>query len=181
MSLHNWDQAVKSFEAVLMINPNHGEARKQLQIAQKELEKFMQNRIIQKYFGEGLKEFGKQDWIKAIIAFEKVLSLQPNHQPAKENLKKAQTRLENAGTNSAKKHYYEQALLAINEEDWVLAEALFNKINNLDQNYKDVPTQLKLVKSKLTELADLLALYLFRELAERNPGLQRSSNQKSGF
>lgn len=159
-----WDEAVKSFEAALTINPNNIEARQQLKIAQTELEKLMQSRLLAKFYEEGQNELWRKNWVKAIIAFEKVLNLQPDHKNARTKLRFAQTRLENEGTNVAKQHYYEQAKLAMQSNDWILAEALFERVNGLDTKYKDTKQQLAIVEAKLAEQAKLMALYEEGEL-----------------
>jgi len=148
----HWDAALKAFEIVLSINPNHAEAGAQLKVAQDALENAMQERILSKYYNEGLAELRRQNWVKAIISFEKVLSLNPRYRRARRNLKQAQAGLEQTGTNAAKKHYYEQGKQAVENKDWILAATLFNKLIALDENYQDVKAQMEVVSEKLAEL-----------------------------
>ncbi|MCI0515200.1 tetratricopeptide repeat protein [candidate division KSB1 bacterium] len=158
----NWDAAIKSFETVLSINPDNLEAANQLKLAQNALEQKMQNRLVESYYQEGLTFLRRRDWMRAMVAFEKVLNINPRHRQARASLQQAQTGLELAGANSTKQRYYEQGMLAIRNEDWILAETLLKRLTTLDPKYQDVATQLKNVQTRLAQsqqISDLLLLY----------------------
>lgn len=157
-----WEKAMKSFEVALSITPDYMDAEAQLKIAQRGLEKSTSNRILDRYYREGLSLLDDKKWVKAIIAFEKVIELEPNHQDAKIKLKQAQNGLEKQGAETAKQRYYEQASMAFNDKDWVSAEMLFEKLQELDAHYRDVGKKLAFIRVQLEESSqdrDLIKLY----------------------
>ncbi len=171
MQNKNWDAAIKSFETVLSINPNHLQAAEQLKIAQNSLENTMQQRIIDKYYREGLSQLRKQKWVQAIVSFEKVLTLDPQHRLAKINLGKAQTGLNQIGTISIKESYYEHVKQSIQNEDWILANSVLSKLIEMDENYQDVQQLKALVQEKIAAMNkdfDLNKLYKDGENLLRN-------------
>ncbi len=149
MQNKNWDAAIKSFETVLSINPNHYQANEQLKIAQNSLENSMQQRIVDKYFREGSNQLRNQKWIQAIVSFEKVLTLDPQHRMAKINLGKAQAGLNQIGTTSIKQSYYEHAKQSIQNEDWILANTVLSKLMEMDANYQDAQQMMAQVQEKI--------------------------------
>ncbi|MBN2090677.1 tetratricopeptide repeat protein [candidate division KSB1 bacterium] len=162
MQNKNWDAAIKSFETVLSINPNHFQAAEQLKIAQNSLENTMQQRIIDKYYREGLNQLRNQKWVQAIVSFEKVLTLEPQHNLAKINLGKAQAGLNQIGTISIKESYYEHARQSIQNEDWILANSVLSKLIEIDKNYLDVQQLMAQVQEKILAMNkdfDLNKLY----------------------
>lgn len=164
MKNDQWNEALQAFEAVLKLNPSNQVAANQIKRVQDALEKSMEERIVQKYYSEGLAYLKDNNWVNAIISFEKVLSLKPGHSKAKQNLSRAQKGLELAGQQSAKQRYYEQGMLAIQNEDWILAESLFKKLLSLDDQYKDVKTQMHFVQDKLAVLnQDMELVKLYRD------------------
>lgn len=162
MQNKNWDAAIKSFETVLSINPNHLQAADQLKIAQNSLENTMQQRIIEKYYREGLNQLRNQKWVQAVVSFEKVLTLDPEHRLAKINLGKAQAGLNQIGTISIKQSYYEHVKQSIQNEDWILANSVLSKLIEMDENYQDVQQLMAQVQEKILAMNkdfDLNKLY----------------------
>lgn len=171
MQNKNWDAAIKSFETVLSINPNHLQAAEQLKIAQNSLENNMQQRIVEKYHREGLNQLRNQKWVQAIVSFEKVLTLDPKHRLARINLGKAQAGLNQIGETSVKQSYYEHAKQSIQNEDWILANTVLSKLIEMDANYQDVQQMRTLVQEKINEMNkdfDLNKLYNDGENLIRN-------------
>lgn len=157
-----WEKAIKSFEVALSITPDYMDAEQQLQLAQLGLEQSTRNRILERYYNEGISLLNSQKWVKAIIAFEKVLELGPNYEDVELKLKQAQDGLEKEGVEIAKQRYYEQALLAFNDKDWVPAVTLFEKLQKLDANYKDTNEKLASAQVQLEESTqdhDIVKLY----------------------
>ena len=157
-----WNEALQAFETVLRLNPANPIAAEQIKRVQDALEKSMEQRIIQKYYSQGLAFLKDNNWVSAIISFEKVLNLNPGHSKARENLSRSLAGLEVAGQQSAKQRYYEQGILAIQNQDWIMAESLFKKLLSLDDQYKDVKTQMHFVQEKLASLnqdSELVRLY----------------------
>lgn len=162
MKNQEWHEALQAFETVLRLNPANEVAAEQIRQVQDALENSMENRIIGKYNAQGLAYLKENNWVNAIISFEKVLSLNPGHAEAKSNLARAQAGLELAGLESAKQRYYEQGMQAIQNQDWIFAESLFNKLLSLDDQYRDVKTQMHFVQDKLALLnqdSELVRLY----------------------
>jgi tetratricopeptide (TPR) repeat protein len=166
-----WHEALQAFETVLRLNPANLVAADMIRQVQEALENSMENRIVQKYYSQGLAYLKDNNWVNAIISFEKVLSLNPGHSNAKENLSRAQAGLDLAGLESAKQRYYEQGMQAIQNQDWIFAESLFNKLLSLDDQYRDVKTQMHFVQDKLALLnqdSELVRLYQDGENHIRN-------------
>ncbi|MBN1351736.1 tetratricopeptide repeat protein [candidate division KSB1 bacterium] len=144
-----WEKAIQAFEFVVSISPGFLDTEEQLKKAQIGLQNSTQERILERYYEEGISLLESRQWVKSIIAFEKVLRLDPKHSYAKTRLKEAQEELKLEGAEAAKKRYYEQAMAAYYYKDWVLAVTLFEKLRNLDPKYKDVDEKLTFAQSQI--------------------------------
>lgn len=157
-----WEAALKSFESVLSMNPQNSEAAEQKKLVLAAFEKSMQERLVSRYYNQGVKYLRRKKWVQAIIAFEKVLTLNSRHSAAKRSLQRAQTGLEERGSQTAKQHYYDQGMQAIEDEDWILAESIFGKLMKLDEDYLDTRAHKQIVTENVARLnknADLLKQY----------------------
>lgn len=144
-----WDSAIKSFELTLSITPDFMDAESLLKKAKYGFETNTRSRILNQFYQEGISLLQHREWVKAVIAFEKVLDLNAGHQNAKQKLKEAQNSLDKEGFEIAKKRYYEQAMSAYNSGNWMQVVMLLEKLQKLDTYYKDINEKLTFARSQI--------------------------------
>jgi tetratricopeptide (TPR) repeat protein len=85
-----------------------------------------------KWFNDGVSLFEKGDLIKAEKQFSRVLSINPNHSEAKNNLSKVTAAIDKkAGSN------YKTGLAYYDRKDWKSAISSFNKVLEYKSKYKN--------------------------------------------
>ncbi|MDZ7261824.1 MAG: tetratricopeptide repeat protein, partial [candidate division KSB1 bacterium] len=160
----NWEQAISAFERLLSLSPDYKETTRWLDQARKGLEYDLRAHLLIQYYNEGLAEFRKRDWVQAIIAFEKVRNIDPNYRDVAEKLRQAQRRLDQEGEEVAKLRYYNQGMLAIKKNDWINAVTLFERLVEIDPDYKDARQRLEEARAVLeNKIVSSEAVQLYNE------------------
>jgi tetratricopeptide (TPR) repeat protein len=161
MRSRNWPRAIFAFENVLKMAPNSHDARQRLEEAQSELERESTDAIVARYYAEGVSALNRNDLGGALAALEKVHRLNPDYRDVAGLL----AELENALQKNAKQlsvspaaavassadleTLYQDALLSMEKQDWVQAEAALEKLQLLQPSYRDVTDQLATVRAHL--------------------------------
>ncbi len=82
-------QAMELFDRVLARDPNHAEAKRYLDNAQRQL-----NFVIEQHFNRGLSHYANEDYDNAIKEWDRVLALNPDHAQCKQYREQARQKLE---------------------------------------------------------------------------------------
>lgn len=116
-----WKAAIGRLEAVLRLDPEHGEAQAELERAQQ---------IVQQY-DSALGAIETRDWKAAIEHLEAVLRLDPEHVEAQAELASARRQDELA-------RKYNAGVTHLAENRWREALKALRQVWDLDRNYRDV-------------------------------------------
>lgn len=82
-------QAMELFDRVLARDPNHAEAKRYLDNAQRQL-----NFVIEQHFNRGLSHYANEDYDNAIKEWDRVLALNPDHAQSLQYREQARQKLE---------------------------------------------------------------------------------------
>jgi tetratricopeptide (TPR) repeat protein len=133
---------------------------------------------VDRLYTQGLSAFWLDEWGQAILSFEAVLQLQPDHA-------EAAARLETARRNMELDHLYREAQAAEVAGDWRAAGATLEQLVSLSPTYRDAQTRLEAARLQC-ELVDLHAearqlsqagewqavVKIFERIAELEPQVQ---------
>ena len=93
-----WASAVASLNQLRNMDRNYRDVQFLLQQAQAGLENEAKFSQLENYYTEAINHYNNEDWLKAIIAFEKIQQVNPNYQDVTEKLAAAQNNLDNPTT-----------------------------------------------------------------------------------
>lgn len=129
--------AITTYEILLQQSPDFMDAKQRLGVLKETFEKQERARILADEFALGMDALSKNNWTRAIIAFEKVLELDPAHVEARKKLAQANRGLQEQGTEYVIKQFYNDALSAIDRGESAAGLAALEKVRNLSPNFKN--------------------------------------------
>ncbi len=144
-------EAKKGFETILRLQPNH--------VGSKVYLERIQNRytsLAQESFKQGMNYYAVGDYVKAIAAFEKTLTIDPSHADAKAQLEK--TKQVQVDTNKRQQELellagageaYKEGLAAYQKNDLETALVKFEEVQTKVPQYEEVGRYLTLTKTTL--------------------------------
>ncbi len=144
-------EAKKGFETILRLQPTH--------VGSKVYLERIENRyasLAQDSFKEGMAYYAAGDYAKAIPAFEKTLTIKPDHADAQAQLEKAK-QMQTDATAQAEEmkrlagagDAYKAGLEAFQKNDFETALAKFDEVTKLAPEYEEVTRYYNLTKSSL--------------------------------
>jgi len=177
----NWTQAIRFYERVLELDRNYRDARKRLIEAQSSLERESTDAIAARYYADGVAAMNQGDRGAALAAFERVRRLSRNYRDVVKRIgeieaelqgqtEKAETTAvivnpapEASSLSPAKTDsLYQEALAAMDDENWLQAVIALEKLQLVRPNYRDsinllVRARVKLEKEKAADDAGIFA------------------------
>lgn len=154
LKAHDWTRAVITFENVLEMDRNFRDARRRLAEAKRGLEKESSEIITARYYADGIASMNQNDLGRALAAFEKVKSINPNYRNVAslideiENIVGQKARAVSlAGIDSL----YHIGVAAQEKKEWLNGVVAFEKVQVLQPNYRDVAERLSLLRIHLTQ------------------------------
>jgi tetratricopeptide (TPR) repeat protein len=143
----NYEKAKEEFEKVLVIDPNHAEAKEQLVKVVTILEKKekaaaeeAQKQSISKTYQEALKAYQNDHLEEAIPLFNAILALQPNHQDAQ--------RYRNLARETLFKRYLDKGKELASRGDWETAVRNLRTASEYNPGTREVKTLLEDVQRR---------------------------------
>lgn len=103
----DWESAIASLKQLRDMDRNYRDVQFLLQQAQSGLENEAKSSQIDTYYAEAMNHYNSGDWLKAIIAFEKIQQINPNYQDVAEKLAAAQNNLDNPIAEATTEKYVE--------------------------------------------------------------------------
>ncbi len=117
----NWEAAITSFELLKNFDQNYKDVQFLLQQAQAGLENQAKSLQLEDYYAEGINHYNNEDWLKAILSFEKTQQIDSNYKDISEKLLSAQTNLNNSTISEITKPPVENQKLAKRvTKNWML-------------------------------------------------------------
>ncbi len=124
-----------------------------LNTARTELQRKKSAKEARSQYLAGEEALGKGDWIQAVIAFERVVKLEPDNKAAAKRLQKAQEALSEQGKKTQIIELYVEGMAAMQAEDYTRALTAFEKVRILDPAYKNTSQLISKIEQKITEQA----------------------------
>jgi tetratricopeptide (TPR) repeat protein len=148
---NDWQGAIEAFDDVVVKSPDYEKAKEYLTLARQKIDSQQKNDTLEKSYNEGLAAVNKNDYMSAIIAFERVREIDPNYKNITTRIQQIQKMLETQDSDATKIQYYNQGLEAYKNGDWERALNTFNKLYVLDHNFQDVQYLLAQTKEKVNK------------------------------
>ncbi len=156
--LRDWTRAIVAFEKVVGEDAGFKDARKRLMEAQRELDRESSESIAARYYADGVAAMNRNDMGGALSALEKVQRLNPRYRNLQALLAQVEQTLSQSSAAApapvATPHanldsLYQQALAAVDHQDWLAAVVAFEKLQILQPNYRDVTQRLHDARNRL--------------------------------
>jgi len=154
----NLEMAIIAYESLLQQSPNYKDAAIRLQKAREQLEQKQFTDKVESEYATGLALLKAQDWTRAVISFERVVSMDRNFREARRRLADAKRGLEKEGAEIITTRYYADGVASMNQNDLGRALEAFEKVKANNPNYRNVMSLIADIESRLGEKAPSLSL-----------------------
>lgn len=134
--------AISVLEKILELDPGNEEAKKNIELAKKEVAKRV---AVEESYRKGIESMDKGNYVEAVSSFAKVLELDPENKAARENMKLASKEL---SRTTVEENYYE-GMDRMVKEDYLGAITFFEKVLEVDPGNQDAKHKIELAKKKL--------------------------------
>lgn len=148
----NWINALISFEKVREWDPNYKNIDRMYREAQNKLNREGESSVKNRYYVEGKTYLNNGNWDAAITSFKLLKNLDPNYKDIQFLLQQAQAGLENRAKSLQLDDYYAEGINNYNNGDWLKAILSFEKVQQIDPNYKDVSEKLLAAQDNLNKV-----------------------------
>ncbi len=144
-----YDLAIGIYENILQEAGAYKDVNALLDQARQQVAEQQRQAGLESEYAAGAAALRAQNWTRAIITFERILSEDENYHDARQLLEQAQSSLERESTETICIRYYADGVAAMNQNDLGGALAAFEKVKRLNPNYRDLPTLLGVVEREL--------------------------------
>jgi len=154
LKAHDWTRAVITFENVLEMDRNFRDARRRLAEAKRGLEREGAEITTARYYADGIASMNQNDLGRALAAFEKVKSINPNYRNVAgliEEIESTVGQRARAMTLADVDSLYRIGMAAQEKKDWLPAVVAFEKVQVLQANYRDVGERLSQLRIQLDQ------------------------------
>ncbi len=158
--------AKEVFRQLLQMDSSHAGAREQLErIANLMDQKIDQgDRQIQPLYIQALAYMNEGKWQEAIKNLEKIKSLRPNNAEVAKLLAEAQEKQYQQALNEQKiENFYSMGVENFANGNYTLALANFEKVAELNPNYKDIESRLQATRKEVARVNELMSRMPSRE------------------
>lgn len=150
---NNLEMALASYESLLNLDGSSLEARTKYQAAKQQLEKQQLAENLETEYEAGMNALRTRDWIRATLAFEKVLALDANYKEARSRLAEAQKALDRESKDTIVARYYAEGVAAINRKDLGEALVALERVSKLNPQYRNTEKLLRDLEASLSQTA----------------------------
>jgi tetratricopeptide (TPR) repeat protein len=124
-----YDEALKEYRQVLLLDEGNANAAAGIKTCREKLKE-----MIDRYMDAGIQQYNGQEYKKAVENFEKVLSLDPDFQVAKDYLERAKSEFEKNKTVILQKESLQRANEAFLNRDYANAKKNYQAVIDIDPN-----------------------------------------------
>ncbi|MDZ7264581.1 MAG: tetratricopeptide repeat protein [candidate division KSB1 bacterium] len=156
---NDWKNAILAFSQVEQQNPNYKDVKAKLEEAKTKLDQSLVEEGYEKLYNDGLAAFKEGNWVKALIAFEKVREWNPSYKNIGRMYNDTQNKLNQEEQGSVKNRYYSQGKSDLANGNWQAAIVSFRQLIRLDPNYRDVQELLSQAEGRSRAEAQLEQQY----------------------
>jgi tetratricopeptide (TPR) repeat protein len=153
-------EAKDVFNQVLAINPNHEEARKQIEdVIPQILEKNeVRDKQLKPLYAQALVYMNDGNWSDAIKQFEKINSIQANYSDVNKLLAQARERQnQQLLTDQKIDNFYAMGVENFDSSNYMVALANFEKVSEIDPKFKDIDARIQATKKEISRVNELMA------------------------
>ncbi|UCE04921.1 MAG: tetratricopeptide repeat protein [bacterium] len=178
----NFSEAQKIFNEIIEMNPNHEDAKQQIEkIASLLKQKQEQNdQQIQLFYNQAMAYMNEGNWSGAIKYFERIKRLQPNYPDVDKLLSQAQDRQYQQLLNEQKlENFYVKGIENFKNANYAVALVNFEKVAELDPGYMDIASRIQATQrevDRINELANRMSKKDEVTLSESIDNFQLESN-----
>lgn len=169
LRVRNWTRAILAFEKVLEMDRNHRDARRRLTEAQNGQERENTDTIVARYYADGVAAMNRNDLGSALAALEKVRRYNSNYRNTTSLLAQIESALNTTppvvtapSTPPAAQpnldSLYQEALAAIDKQDWTRAVVALEELHILQPNYRDVVHRLAEARTNMNRIENSAAV-----------------------
>ncbi|MGH7450835.1 MAG: tetratricopeptide repeat protein, partial [bacterium] len=145
--------AVATYESLVQQAGVYKDARSKLQAVRQQLEEKQLNDRLESEYANGVAALKARNWARAILVFEKILEVDRSFRDARRRLAEAQYGLDRESTETVVTRYYTEGISAISQNDFGAALTAFEKVRQLNPNYRDTESLLAEVEKALRATA----------------------------
>jgi len=133
----DWARALIIFENILQADREFRDARRRRNEAQRGLDRESSETVVARFYAEGVAAMGQGDLTSALAAFEKVHKINQDYRDIASLLVEVEEQIQKQGNASAEMSaaaapvadsLYQNALAAIQQEDWAQAVTILEKL-----------------------------------------------------
>jgi tetratricopeptide (TPR) repeat protein len=141
--------AISTYEILLQQSPGFKDAGEKLEAVKAQWQADQRTRVLAEEFAVGMEALAQSNWTRAIIAFERVLEIEPDHSNAQSKLQQANRGLQQESTDSIVSRFYADAVTAIERGESSSAVAALEKVRHLNPNFKDAEALLTKLEGEI--------------------------------
>lgn len=145
----NWISAVIAFEKVKEWNSNYKNVERMHRDAQNKLNREGEDSVKNRYYVQAKAYLNSGDWESAIASLKQLKNMDSSYRDVQFLLQQAQAGLEHEAKSQQIDTYYAEAIDHFNKGDWLKAILAFEKIQQLNPNYRDVSEKLAVAQNNL--------------------------------
>ncbi len=141
--------AISTYEILLQKSPDFLNAQAKLAAVRSRFEEEQKKQQLEAEYTIGVTALKQKNWPRAIIAFEKVLELDPKYRDTRKKLAQANRGLEEQSTESIASQFYSNGMAAMNRREYPAALAALEKVRHFYPNYRDTEALIAKIESEL--------------------------------
>jgi serine/threonine protein kinase len=135
-------QATYSFDKILKLSPDHGDAKRQLELAKEGMKRRQE---MEKYYSQGLQSIDSGNYSQAVAFFEKVVCLDTDFGKAREYLETAKQKEKTIAD------YFSRGIASFKKGEYAQSMFHFSSVLKLNPNNSDAKRYLETAKLKKME------------------------------
>ena len=141
--------ALASFDQIAKRDPEYKDVKNRVENLRQRIE--AKNLMLEKEkaYNDGLFAFRTGNWPQAIIAFEKVLKIDPGYKKVRKKLNEARAELEKESSIAIIARYYQEGQRSLQNGDLGSAMVAFEKVKRINPNYRNVNEMLQEIEYQL--------------------------------
>lgn len=151
-------EAANIFNEIIELSPGHKEAIKQLERVTSLLEQRQEQRDqqIQPLYKQAMTNINEGNWTEAIKYLQRIKSIQPNYADINTLLSRAQEQQYQPLLDEQKiENFYVNGVENFQDKNFTVSLAHFEKVAELDPNYKDIQSRLQATKREMIQANEL--------------------------
>ena len=149
----NYEKAVFTYQSLVQKFGAYRDSQARLEQARRQLESDQLAGRLEGEYAAGIAALHTHDWVKAILAFEKILGVEPLYRDAGKRLEEAQKGLEKESQESVIARYYTEGMAELEAGDLEAAHAALKRVHKLDQDYRDVASLVAEIEERISQRA----------------------------